>query len=134
MHAQPRPESRSVLTLALDVLTQPVDAFRYLAQHSHMGLGLLVYVVSQLPASLAPEWAWDGPPVAAATPGLAGVALGAISNLAELLVGALVLHGAATLLGGRNGYSKILQAEAFSALPLLLTAPFAALAHAAGAP
>lgn len=127
-------ERRGDLVLVLDVLAQPAKAFRYLSRHSHIGLALLVYVLSHLPASLAPPWLPGGGSIGAATPALAAVARDIVANLAELLVGALLLHVAATIVGGRNGYGKILQAEAFSALPLLLTAPFAALAHLIGAP
>lgn|SRR5690606_1960309 len=127
-------ERRGGLGLILDVLAQPAAAYRYLAHHSHVGLALVAYVIAQLPATLAPPWYLDPELGTPAPVGGRDVIGASIFSLMGLFVSTLLLHGIAWLLGGRNAYGRILQAQALAALPLLFTAPFAVLSHGADMP
>lgn len=134
MQTETSPLRRDGLNLLLDVLTQPAKTFAYLADQSHLGLALLVHGLSQLPAALTRPWVVEPEPGVPVAAGPAEVAVNLLAGYVGLLLLTLVIHGFARLLGGRNRYSRLVQAEAISSLPLLLSAPFAALAHWAEAP
>lgn len=125
-------QSRSGMSLVLDVLTEPADAFRYLAQHRRLGLALVVYVISLLPTAYGPSLDVADDLTLLFQPEASGLMLGlqsSISNVLLLFVSAALLHLVARLLGGRGRYAQIVQAEGMAALPMLLVAPFTVLAN-----
>jgi len=127
-HASPavsapaEPERRPALSLLVDVLAAPVAAFRYLSKQRHVGLALLVAVVSSLTFSAAPV-AYFPLEDAAVLPVQTSWLSEAIAAVVVLLIGAGIYHVIARLLGGRNSYVFMLQALGFTTLPNVLAAP-----------
>lgn len=108
----------NALTLLGDVLQQPVKAFSYLGSHraEHLGLGIVVYVLAQLPLYLT------GTFVEIET-NFGGLLRRTVTTVLSFVIGAFVFHLIARMLGGHNRFSKLLQALAISSLPGLLAAP-----------
>lgn len=128
---------RGGLSLVLDVLAQPADAFRYMAQRRYLLLGLAVYTLSQVPLNLAPSLPFTadlGGLRETAPPTVGSVVGDSIFNIIGLIVAAVPMHIIARLFGGQNSYRQLLQAMGFAALPTLLVAPFAVVAHLADLP
>lgn len=125
--ASSSPESqqrrRGAVSLLVDILAAPVDAFRYLSAQLHVGLALVVAVASTLTLSAQPTLF----PFAEEALGLeteTSFAVPLIVSLLTFVLVAALYHVVARLLGGRNGFVYILQAVAFSSLPDVLAAPF----------
>lgn len=117
-HGEPDP-----LTLLGDVLQYPRKAFAYLAlpRAERIGLAIVVYVVSQIPAN------WMRNPFGVEVGTEAARIFGnAVTSVVGLAVAVGFLHIFARLLGGRNTYAKLFQAWAMASLPSLLAAPFLA--------
>ncbi|MFO7311160.1 MAG: Yip1 family protein [Bacillota bacterium] len=137
MEIETRTEARGGVSLMLDVLTQPAEAFRYLAQHNHLGLALIVYAVSQLPLNFTPPlpFSADIGDLATAPPAtVRSVLVDAIYHIIGLFIFAAPLHLVARLLGGHGRYGQILQAMGLASLPAVFVAPFAVVAHLAELP
>ena len=137
MQIETRAEARGSVSLVLDVLTQPVEAFRYLTRHKRLGLALVVYAVSQLPLNFAPPlplWADLGGLAAPPPATVSSVLVYSIHNIIGLFIAVVPLHLIARLLGGNGRYRQILQAMGLASLPAVFVAPFAVVAHLAEFP
>lgn len=119
---------RGPLSLLVDILAAPVDAFRYLSSHRHVGLAFLVAVASSLTFSASPG---DVLPLkdGATLPAPVSWLVDMLSAAVVLVLLAGIYHVTARVLGGRNSYVFALQAVGFSTLPNVLAAPVYAVAR-----
>lgn len=116
-----------VFELVGDVLQRPTKAFAYLgsARAERIGIALLIFLLSQVPLT------WLQNPLAVQSP-LARLIGSAIVGMVALVFAAGVVHLCARILGGRNRYGNMLQAQALASLPYLLTTPFLVVGLATG--
>jgi len=109
----------------INALTQPKELFARLRESPSVLMGIVIPVVAQ-----AVSGATGGGPVSAPLQanairlGPMGWLVDALAMVALLLVGALIIHGVARMLGGDGSYAGALSALGFASTPILLYAPF----------
>lgn len=115
--------------LIVDVLHRPKKAFRFLAHTNRYVFAFIVFVLTHIVGVWTQEsslWEAAGIEPLGPRPSLPSFVLTGALGFVIIM---LIVHGTARLLGGRNDFDKLLQAQSFARLPGLLVAPFFVFGH-----